>query len=180
MSGFTERTPSIIAGEINRIKGQMKKFLFIDAMEIGRRLKEAKSIIPHDEWGRWVNEFVYYTERTAEIFMILYDGYRDQESSFTIDGDHIQIYSNSLAQKLSKLTASQALVLLGLPNKDRTKFLGAMDVEGMNVNELKRVIDQWKLVQQEVGKVIAERDQARQDSEELRKELDIEKGNSAQ
>lgn len=45
-----ERTPLIIAAEINMINQQTKKALLTGAVEIGKRLKEAKALVPHGEW----------------------------------------------------------------------------------------------------------------------------------
>ena len=45
-----ERTPLVIAAEINRIKQQTCKIMLTNAIEIGKRLKEAKALLPHGEW----------------------------------------------------------------------------------------------------------------------------------
>ncbi|MHB8127363.1 MAG: DUF3102 domain-containing protein [Desulfitobacteriaceae bacterium] len=47
---ITERTPLVIAAEINMIKHQTEKVIFHNVVEIGRRLKEAKEILQHGEW----------------------------------------------------------------------------------------------------------------------------------
>ncbi|UWG96711.1 DUF3102 domain-containing protein [Dehalobacter sp. DCM] len=45
----TERTPLIIAAEINMITTQTKKILLASAIEIGRRLQEAKDLVKQGE-----------------------------------------------------------------------------------------------------------------------------------
>jgi hypothetical protein len=50
---ITERTPLVIAAEINTIKRQTENILLTNAIEIGRRLKEAKELVRHWEWGKW-------------------------------------------------------------------------------------------------------------------------------
>ena len=77
----TERTPLVIAAEINMITQQTRKILLASAVEIGRRLKEAKSLVNHGEWGKWLEESVSYTQRTAERLMKLYENYSQQLSS---------------------------------------------------------------------------------------------------
>lgn len=62
---ITERTPPVIAVEINMIKQQTEKVVLNNAIEIGRRLKVAKDLIPYGEWGKWLAESISYTERTA-------------------------------------------------------------------------------------------------------------------
>lgn len=62
---ITERTPLVIAAEINRIKQQTSKIMLTNAIEVGKRLKEAKALLPHGEWGKWLIESVSYSQRTA-------------------------------------------------------------------------------------------------------------------
>jgi hypothetical protein len=42
------------------------KILLTNAIEIGRRLKEAKELVPHGEWGKWLEELVSYSQRMAD------------------------------------------------------------------------------------------------------------------
>ncbi|KUO78350.1 MAG: hypothetical protein APF81_02885 [Desulfosporosinus sp. BRH_c37] len=35
-----------------------REILITNAIEIGRRLKEAKGLLPHGEWGKWLKESV--------------------------------------------------------------------------------------------------------------------------
>jgi len=58
----TERTPQSIAAEINRIKQQTCKIMLTNAMEIGKSLREAKDLLPHGEWGKWLVESVSYSQ----------------------------------------------------------------------------------------------------------------------
>lgn len=51
---ITERTPLVIAVEVNTIKHQTEKVLLNNAIEIGRRLKEAKEMLQHGEWLTWL------------------------------------------------------------------------------------------------------------------------------
>jgi len=71
----TERTPLVIAAEINRITCQTKKILLTSAIEIGRRLQEAKALVKHGEWGKWLEESVSYSQKTAERLVKLYEEY---------------------------------------------------------------------------------------------------------
>ncbi|SHJ18621.1 Protein of unknown function [Desulfosporosinus lacus DSM 15449] len=56
MEPITERTPLVIAAEINRIKQQTCKIMLTNAIEIGKRLKEAKALLSHGEWRKWLVE----------------------------------------------------------------------------------------------------------------------------
>ncbi|MCM1565904.1 MAG: DUF3102 domain-containing protein [Dehalobacter sp. 4CP] len=71
----SERTPLVIAAEINMITCQTKKILLTSAIEIGRRLLEAKDLVKHGEWGKWLAESVSYSQKTAERLIKLYQEY---------------------------------------------------------------------------------------------------------
>ena len=60
------RTEEVIAAEIRVIKEQTRVAVLSGAIEIGRRLAEAKAIVPHGQWGAWLEENVDYSERTAQ------------------------------------------------------------------------------------------------------------------
>ncbi|KJS85598.1 MAG: hypothetical protein JL57_18530, partial [Desulfosporosinus sp. BICA1-9] len=83
---ITERTPQGIAAEINRIKQQTCKIMLTNAIEVGKRLKEAKALLPHGEWGKWLVESVSYSQRTANRLMQLFEEYGDKLFASTDDG----------------------------------------------------------------------------------------------
>jgi len=72
---ITDRTPLVIAAEINTIRHQTGKILLAGTIEIGRRLKEAKDLLPHGEWGKWLKESFSYSQRTADRLMKLCEEY---------------------------------------------------------------------------------------------------------
>ena len=55
---ITERTPLVIAVEVNTIKHQTEKVVLNNAIKICRRLKEAKDLVPYCELG-----FIYLHEK---------------------------------------------------------------------------------------------------------------------
>ena len=50
---ITARDADVIAAEINIIKAQTRKMLVTNAIEIGRRLVEAKSMVAPGRWGEY-------------------------------------------------------------------------------------------------------------------------------
>ncbi|QHA01256.1 DUF3102 domain-containing protein [Dehalobacter restrictus] len=62
----TERTPLVIAAEIKMITCQTKKILLTSAIEIGRHLQEAKAMLKHGEWIKWLEESVLLLGLPAE------------------------------------------------------------------------------------------------------------------
>ncbi|MCM1564702.1 MAG: DUF3102 domain-containing protein [Dehalobacter sp.] len=75
INDITERTPEIIAAEITMIKEQAKKYMLVSAIEIGRRLLEAKEKIPYGKYVSWLENAVQYTERTAYHLMRIAEEY---------------------------------------------------------------------------------------------------------
>jgi len=103
-----ERTPLVIAAEINMITCQTRKILLISAIEIGRRLQEAKVMLKHGEWIEWIEESVDYTRRTASRLMKIYKEYGP---------DFPEGSDRSNGTPVSHLTYTQVLLLLGLPKR---------------------------------------------------------------
>jgi hypothetical protein len=150
-----ERTPLVIAAEINMITYQTKKILLAGAIEIGRRLQEAKDLVKHGEWGKWL-ESVSYSQKTAERLIKLYQEYGPNFS----DG-----LDTSKSTSMSILTYTQALLLLGLPAEEREEFIEQNDVGGMTTKKLQRAL-------QDRDKANQEKEQALQENQTLKKGLE--------
>ena len=77
------RDIDMVTVEINTIKRQTQQILLTAAVEIGRRLVEAKSMVPHGEWGKYLEEKVEYSQSTAKNLMKLFEEYgSDQNKLF--------------------------------------------------------------------------------------------------
>ena len=59
------RDIDVITSEIKELCDAAGKTMLLYAAEIGRRLVEAKEILPHGEWGRWLSEECGFSQRTA-------------------------------------------------------------------------------------------------------------------
>ncbi|AHF08989.1 MULTISPECIES: DUF3102 domain-containing protein [Dehalobacter] len=150
----TERTPLVIAAEINMITCQTKKILLAGAIEIGCRLQEAKALVKHGEWGKWL-ESVSYSQKTAERLIKLYQEYGPNFS----DG-----LDTSKSTSMSNMTYTQALLLLGLPAEEREEFIEQNDVGGMTTKKLQQAL-------QDRDKANQEKDQALQENQAFKKGL---------
>ncbi|EHL05030.1 hypothetical protein HMPREF0322_04336 [Desulfitobacterium hafniense DP7] len=147
-----ERTPLLIAAEINTIKNQVGKVLLYSAIEIGRRLAEAKSLLPYGEWGRWLEESVSYSKRTATNLIRLFEEYGSQTSALPD------------RQALADLTYTQGIILLGVPEEERAQFIAELDLENLSTRELQKAV-------QERNQAAAERDRAVGEKTELQQAL---------
>lgn len=112
-------------------------------LEIGARLLEAKQTLPHGEWLPWLQEKVDFSERTAQRFMKIAEGY---EKSDTV----------------TLLGTRKALALLALEPSERDEFTAE---KHMVNGEEKTVVD---MTAAELERAIRERDEARRALDEER------------
>lgn len=127
-----ERTLSMISMEIRTLHAQAQQIVLGYAIEIGRRLTEAKSMVSHGEWGRWLEEEVNYSKSTANNFMRIFDAYgANQQSLFGPEAK---------SQTLGNLPYTKALRLLAIPEEERESFAEANRVEDLSTRELEKLI----------------------------------------
>lgn len=157
-----ERTPLVIAAEINTITYQTKKILLTSAVEIGRRLQEAKALVKHGEWIMWLEESVSYTPRTASNLMKIYEEYG---SKFPEGSD------GSNEKPVSDLTYTQVLLLVGLPEEEREEFIEQNDVGSMTKQELQQALKDRDQANQAKEQALQEKGQALQENQLLKKGL---------
>ena len=157
------RTPEVIATEINVIKAQARDVYVRSAIEIGKRLYEAKTMVAHGKWGKWLEENVEYSERTAQNLIAVYEEYGRTGN----------------AQAIAGLSFTQAVLLLRLDGETRTELLESKDVPAMSTRELEEEI---KRANAEIEKrqmtidQLMQADQERADAEETAQaKLDAEK-----
>ncbi|QXE20433.1 DUF3102 domain-containing protein [Clostridium sp. 001] len=145
------RDVTLIAAEINNIKEKTRKMVLYNSIEIGRRLVEAKQMLAHGEWGKWLKESVDYSQRTANNLMRIFQEYGADQ--ITLIGD------NSKSQAFANLSYSQAIALLEIPEDEREGFIEKNDVENMSTRELQKLIkenhkleNKLKMLQEEASK----------------------------
>lgn len=119
------RTADTIAAEINMIKAQVRQTAVLATIEIGKRLKEAKAMVPYGEWGKWLEENVDYSERKAQNAMALAEEYALKDP-----------------QAIADLDVTKAVMLLAVPGEEREAFMAEHQVEDISVRELKEAIRQ--------------------------------------
>lgn len=161
MSELTTRTPGLIAAEINKIKEDTKRILIYNSIEIGRKLTEAKEMLPHGEWGKWLKTEVDYSKTTANNLMKIFQEYGSEQINLL--GDNLK------SQTFGNLNYSQATLLLGVPAEEREKFVEENNVEEMSARELKKAIEKLKKTEEEKENALKAMEEAeekaRQESE---------------
>ena len=141
------RSAAIIADEINLIKSQTSGILSAaysyahrSCMEIGKRLLEAKELVPFGEWGGWLESNFEYSESTAGTLMRIYREYGSEQIDL--------ITGKSPAETFEGLSQSQLTELFALPMAARAEFVEEHreELEGgeMSVREMRELIRQQK------------------------------------
>ena len=127
-----KRTPETIGAEIRTLEHQARCMTLWFGVEIGRRLREAKELLEHGQWGTWLQEETDMSASTASRFMKLYDEY---------GADQIGIFgAETKSSTLQNLSISNALRLLAVPENEREAFAEEHDVEHMSARDLDTLI----------------------------------------
>lgn len=114
-----------IAEVTQDIRRKTGEFL-LTAIEIGRLLFEAKSMVEPGGWGKYIEEELPFSQSWANNYMKLYKEFGSDQTS---------LFGNS--QAFLKLRPTQALELLALPPEDREAFMEAHDVENLSTRQLR-------------------------------------------
>lgn len=139
-----------VSAEIRMLKGQVQQMALSYAVEIGRRLTEAKAMVPHGEWGEWLKREVDYSQSTAQNLMKVYQELGDGQES---------LFGPPKSQTLGNLSFTKVLQLLALPEPELDEFVENHDVESMSTREL--------------SAALKERDEARAAAELARAEQSV-------
>lgn len=123
------RTLEIVAAEIRTFTASMLNHI----IEIGRRMCEAKDMLPYGEFGGWIEANTGYSHSTANNFMRIFKEYGSRQGS--LFGAELED-----SQTFGKLSYSKALALLQLPSGEREEFVESHDVEAMSTRELQQAI----------------------------------------
>ena len=138
---ITVRDIEMVTSDIHYAQRQGARQLLSNLIEIGRLLVEAKSMVPHGEWGKYLEEKVDYSQSTANNLMKLYQEYGDNQESF--------FGSFAKSQAFGNLSYTQALALLALPAEERQEFAETNDVAGMSTRQLEQAIRERNAALQE-------------------------------
>lgn len=124
MITVSARSSNTIAAEIVAITNQAKQMVVMSAIEVGKRLEEAKALVGHGEWGTYIERECQLSHRSANNCMKLFREYRDNPNS----------------QALANLSYTNAVRLLALPEEDREEIMQEHDVSQMSSRDLDKVI----------------------------------------
>ncbi len=118
------RSSNTIAAEIVAITNQARQMAVMAAIEVGKRLLEAKSLVGHGEWGAYIERECLMSHRSANNCMKLF---REWEQ-------------NPNSQAPANLSYTNAVRLLALPEEDREELMQEHDVANMSSRDLEKAI----------------------------------------
>ena len=167
------RTPETLGAEVRNLTNAARYITVYYAIEIGRRLTEAKELIAHGEWMDWLKNETELSQSAANRLMRIYAEYGQKMG--------LGIAPDANSSMLNNLSVSNALRLLAVPEEERETFAETVDAEHLSTRELEEAIrerDAAKMALQataeelEEAQQLADEETARADaSEKLRAEL---------
>ena len=144
------RNIETVTEEINILTAQAQTTAIAYIIELGRRLTEAKAMLPHGEWTKWLKDKVNYSQSTANNYMKIYEEYGTKAPAL--------LGSVANSQAFANLNYSKAVALLAVEREEREEFVIKNDVESLSTREL--------------NEMIKERNKERQRAEEAEKEIE--------
>lgn len=126
------RTLEMVTAEIRYLDAQAGRLVMGHALEIGKRLTEAKAMVANGEWGSYLETELHYTQTTANKLMKVFDEYG--ASQIGLFGPEVN------SETFTNLTYSKALALLSVPREEREAFAQAVDAEHLSTRELQQAI----------------------------------------
>lgn len=138
------------------------------AVNIGKHLAEAKKIVKHGEWERWLDERVQFSPRTAQNYMRIHKEYEENGLNFL------------KTQASADLGYSQVVEILSLPKAMQEEFVQQNNVAEMSARDIKKAVKDIKAENQELitkmqtMEKTMEKEKSRFDVESGKKDKEIE------
>lgn len=124
-----------LATEICVLRRQGEIAALSYGIEIGRRLTEAKALVGHGNWGKWLETEVSYSQSQAELYMKAFEGYGQ---------DQLSLYGEAVPKIIEDLGFTKAVKLLAIPEEEREEFAEAVSAEDLSTRELDKAIREYK------------------------------------
>lgn len=122
----------------------------LNLWQLARVFTEAKKMVPHGQFGKWLDENTGVSERTAEDMMAAYKRFQGRP-------------------EIEKLGQSKMFKLLPLPEEREEAFLREHDVGAMSTREIQEAV---KKARQELQAELDAERRARMDAEERAREAE--------
>lgn len=127
----TVRSIEIVTAEIHTIRDNVARVFMDGVVQIGRRLEEAKQLVPQGEWLAYLDKELGYKPSTAQNYMRIAREFGDGQ---------IGMSGKSPSDFFGTLGYSQLLPLLGLPEEEREALAEEHDLAGMSSREIQALV----------------------------------------
>lgn len=165
MNEMNPRTIGMVTQEVNQLTAQAQRLILGHAIEIGRRLTEAKQMLSHGEWGKWLREEIHYSKSSANNMMRIFDAYGSTQMGL--------FGPEANSQTFGDLEYSKALALLSVPAEEREQFAQEVDAEHISVRQLKAAIQERDAAQKQAAEAAAEWELAKEALREKEKAIQL-------
>lgn len=159
------RSIDIVTAEIYTIRDNAARVFMDSVVQIGRRLEEAKQLVPHGEWTDYLDTKLGYKPSTAQNYMRIAREFGDGQ---------VGLSGKTASDFFGNLGYSQLLPLLGLPEEEREQLAEEHDLAGMSSREIQALVkerDEAKknadVAQEKLEQAWKELDQASEDIRDL-------------
>lgn len=154
------RSIEIVTAEIHTIRDNVARVFMDGVVQIGRRLEEAKQLVPQGEWLSYLDTQLGYKPSTAQNYMRIAREFGDGQ---------IGLSGKSPSDFFGNLGYSQLLPLLGLPEEEREQLAEEHDLAGMSSREIAALV---KERDEAKAAAAAAQEQADKQGQEARRALD--------
>ena len=161
-----KRNIDVVMAEIKSLCSEARHMMLIYAIEIGRRLVEAKDILPHGEWGDWLRNEVEFSQSTANKHMKLFEKFGARQISL--------LGAELNSETFTNLTYSQALKLISVPDEELEDFVKDNDIEHKSVREIERLVKERDAAAEKAAAAERELNEFLKEAEERKHELEKE------
>lgn len=125
------RSIEIVTAEIHTIRDNVARVFMDGVVQIGRRLEEAKQLVPQGEWLNYLDKELGYKPTTAQNYMRIAREFGDGQ---------IGLSGKTPGDFFGNLGYSQLLPLLGLPEEEREQLAEEHDLAGMSSREIQALV----------------------------------------
>lgn len=125
------RSIEIVTAEIHTIRDNVARVFMDGVVQIGRRLEEAKQLVPHGEWTDYLDTQLGYKPSTAQNYMRIAREFGDGQ---------VGMSGKTASDFFGNLGYSQLLPLLGLPEEEREQLAEEHDLAGMSSREIAALV----------------------------------------
>lgn len=125
------RSIEIVTAEIHTIRDNVARVFMDGVVQIGRRLEEAKQLVPQGEWLQYLDKELGYKPTTAQNYMRIAREFGDGQ---------VGLSGKTPGDFFGNLGYSQLLPLLGLPEEEREQLAEEHDLAGMSSREIQALV----------------------------------------